>query len=70
MRILNRVFLNTFQACFRRFVHQIPTIYALSTPPGTSAVAIVRISGPNACKVRQTSINLEQTDHLLTTNIR
>ncbi|KAL2316171.1 tRNA modification GTPase mss1, mitochondrial [Schizosaccharomyces pombe] len=54
MRILNRVFLNTFQACFRRFVHQIPTIYALSTPPGTSAVAIVRISGPNACKVAKT----------------
>lgn len=29
------------------------TIYALSTPPGKGGVAIIRVSGPDACKVRK-----------------
>jgi tRNA modification GTPase len=29
------------------------TIYALSTPPGKGGVAVIRVSGPDACKVRK-----------------
>ena len=29
------------------------TIYALSTPPGKGGIAVVRVSGPDACKVRK-----------------
>lgn len=41
------------QTCRRLYAtfSQDETIYALSTPPGTSAIAVVRISGPACCEV-------------------
>src|SRR5271155_1426127 len=35
--------------CLRQRYHS--TIYALSTPPGRSAIAIIRVSGPSTQKV-------------------
>ncbi|KAJ7283402.1 hypothetical protein C8J57DRAFT_1053607 [Mycena rebaudengoi] len=37
------------------------TIYALSTPPGKAGVAVVRVSGPDALKVRDRLVKRAQT---------
>lgn len=44
---------NTHLAALTPSDAQRRTIYALSTPPGKGGVAVIRVSGPDACKVRR-----------------
>ena len=40
-----------YPALKRAYLASHSTIYALSTPPGRSAIAIIRVSGPSTRKV-------------------
>ena len=40
-----------YPALRRAYSASYSTIYALSTPPGRSAIAIIRVSGPSTRKV-------------------
>ena len=49
--------------------NDIKTIYALSTTPGKSAIALVRISGPQAYgAVKKISINMPKKNNMATLN--
>ena len=46
-------------------IYQNDTIFALSTPPGKSAVALFRFSGPNSYElVKKFSSNMPEKSHI------
>lgn len=52
LKLCKYSFMPKTQICYSRITYPVrKTIFALSTPPGISAIAVIRISGPNASDV-------------------